>query len=373
MRSDGLPGQHRLGDDAMSAIVFESPRLRCRRWVREDFDALMAVYGDRDAMRWVGDGEPLTRDDCERWLDVTARNYTQRGYGMFALEDRAGGQVVGFVGLVHPGGQAEAEVKYAFAREHWGRGLATEAVRAMLDSAWTRFGLVEVIATVAPDNVASQRVLAKAGMRLRETRANDDGSRTLVYGCMAPRHDLLPVDAGLATLRRFEPADLAAFQAYRGDPEVGRYQGWSPMSEAVAAAFIAEMRDCELFRAGAWSQVAIATRDGSELIGDIGLHLSADRSEVEIGFTLAPAAQRRGIATAAVRAAIDLAFRATPARRVVGITDERNLPSIRLLERAGMRLVGKAATVFRDEPCIEATYAITRPGEAGEDAGANPA
>lgn len=357
----------------MSEIVFESPRLRCRRWVREDFDALMAVYGDRDAMRWVGDGEPLTRDDCERWLDVTARNYAQRGYGMFALEDRASGHVVGFVGLVHPGGQVDAEVKYAFARESWGRGLATEAVRAILDAAWTRFGLVEVIATVAPDNLASQHVLAKAGMRLRVARANDDGSRTQVYAATAPSHDLLPVDAGLATLRRFAPADLAAFQVYRGDPEVGRYQGWSPMSDATASAFIVEMRDSELFRAGEWSQVAIATRDCGELLGDIGLHLSADRSEVEIGFTLAPAARGKGIGTAAVRAAIDLAFRATPARRVVGITDDRNLPSIRLLARAGMSLVGKAATVFRDEPCIEATYAITRPGEPGERLGANPA
>lgn len=59
--------------------------------------------------------------------------------------------------------------------------------------------------------------------------------------------------------------------------------------------------------------------------------------------------------------------------RVVGITDDRNLPSIRLLERAGMSLVGKAATVFRGEPCVEATYAIARPGEPGEDSGANPA
>jgi len=358
---------------AMSDFVFETPRLRCRRWAPEDLVALMAVYGDRDAMRWVGDGEPLTHDECERWLDVTARNYAQRGYGMFALEERASGRVVGFVGLVHPGGQAQAEVKYAFAREHRGRGLATEAVRAMLDSAQVRFGIAEVVATVAPGNLASQRVLAKAGMRLREERANDDGSRTLVYAWMAPRVDPLPVDAGLATLRRFAPADLAAFQAYRGDPEVGRYQGWSPMSDADAAAFIAGMRDGELFRAGEWSQIAIAAREGGELLGDIGLHLSADRSEAEVGFTVAPAAQGKGIGTAAVRATIDVVFRATPARRVVGITDERNQPSIRLLQRAGMRLVGKTAAVFRGEPCVEATYAIARPGDPGEDPGTDPA
>ena len=105
---------------------------------------------------------------------------------MFALEDRATGQVVGFAGLVHPGEQPEAEVKYALARSWWGRGLATEAVRHLLEAAAGRFGLADVIATVAPAHVASQRVLAKAGLTRRADRVEDDGTRTLVYGSALP-------------------------------------------------------------------------------------------------------------------------------------------------------------------------------------------
>lgn len=175
-----------LSGAAPGATVFETGRLRGRRWVPGDLGALLAVYGDADAMRWVGDGRPLSNDDAERWIEVTERNYARRGYGMFALEDRASGEVIGFAGLVHPGDQAEAEVKYALARAHWGRGLATEAVRALLQCAWRDFGLASVIATVAPQNLVSQRVLLAAGMRQLQERTNDDGSRTLVFGCAAP-------------------------------------------------------------------------------------------------------------------------------------------------------------------------------------------
>ncbi len=161
--------------------LFETARLRCRRWLATDIDALAEVYGDAEAMRWVGDGEPLSRAGCEEWLEVTARNYRTRGYGMFTLEDRSSGQVVGFCGLVHPGGQAEAEVKYALRREAWGRGLATEAVSALLSHGAAAYGLERIIATVAPLNRASERVLVKAGMRKAAVRRNDDGTFTHVF------------------------------------------------------------------------------------------------------------------------------------------------------------------------------------------------
>lgn len=169
----------------MSLVIFDSARLRCRRWIASDFDALYAVYSDPEAMRWVDDGEPITRAECEQWFTVTAANYAKRGYGMFALEERVSGDVVGFCGLVHPGGQLDAEIKYAFRRDHWGKGLASEAVPQLLAYGAGHHGLSRIIATVAPDNAASQRVLAKSGMRFSQRRINDDGSVTLVYEWLA--------------------------------------------------------------------------------------------------------------------------------------------------------------------------------------------
>ncbi len=171
--------------EVMQAVVFESERLTCRRWLPDDLESLYAAYSDADAMRWVGDGTPITRQECERWLQVTFDNYARRGYGMFTLVERATGQVVGFAGLVHPGNQAEAEVKYAFRREYWGRGLASEVVPELVHYGNSQHQLARVIATVAPEHLASQRVLQKSGFRLADNRRNDDGSTTLVFEWLA--------------------------------------------------------------------------------------------------------------------------------------------------------------------------------------------
>jgi [ribosomal protein S5]-alanine N-acetyltransferase len=171
----------------MSDTLFVTPRLRCRRWRHSDLDAIFTVYADPLVVRWVGDGQPATREGCEQWIEVTARNYALRGYGMFALQAQDTGAIAGFCGLVHPGGQVEPEVKYAFPRDRWGQGLATEAVAALLRHGAGSHGLRRIIATVAPMNLASQHVLEKVGARLDHHRVNDDGSTSCVFvWCPAP-------------------------------------------------------------------------------------------------------------------------------------------------------------------------------------------
>ena len=168
------------------SLLFETTRLRCRRWLRSDFEALYAVYSDPLAMRWVGEGKPITHEGCAKWMEVTETNYSTRGYGMLALEDKANGEVIGFCGLVHPGGQADVEIKYSFLRSHWGKGLASEVVPALLAYGAAHHALNRVLATVDTDNLASQRILAKSGARLLERRLEDDGSVTLVFEWVAP-------------------------------------------------------------------------------------------------------------------------------------------------------------------------------------------
>ncbi|MBT8145559.1 MAG: GNAT family N-acetyltransferase [Gammaproteobacteria bacterium] len=165
----------------METPLFETARLQIREINSSDFDEMMTVYGDPVAMRWVDDGQPITEKDCRRWIKITRDNYANRGYGMFAVEDRRNGSVLGFCGLVHPGGQRTPEIKYALKRQAWGQGLASEMVPAMLQYAHRVHDLNEVIATIDPDNLASQRVVMKAGMELTETRRDEAGLPTQVY------------------------------------------------------------------------------------------------------------------------------------------------------------------------------------------------
>jgi RimJ/RimL family protein N-acetyltransferase len=175
--------------------------------------------------------------------------------------------------------------------------------------------------------------------------------------------DPLPRESSRIVLRRLAPSDLERFQAYRADPETGRYQGWQPLPDVAAARFIAQMHAAPFGIAGEWFQLGIAERDTGALIGDIGVCVRMDpQPHAEIGFTLAAAARGRGLATEAVRLVVDLLFEHTGVERIVAVTDARNGPSISLLERVGMRLHATAAALFRDEPCQEHLYVLDRAG-----------
>ena len=170
----------------MIDAVFETERLVVRRWRDSDLPDLMAVYGDAEAMQWVGDGQPITENECREWLVVTRRNYEKRGYGMFAVEFKVQPGVIGFCGIVHPGGQEEAEVKYAYLRKFWGQGIATEALRGLIGYGTTAHHIARFIATTAPENIASHAVLAKAGMSRGELRKDEDGGFTQLFEYQVP-------------------------------------------------------------------------------------------------------------------------------------------------------------------------------------------
>lgn len=161
--------------------LFVTERLQARHLGAADVDAMVGVYGDADAMRFVGEGRALARSECEHWVDVTRGNVERRGYGMLALESRAEARVIGFCGIVHPGGQVEAEVKYALHRDVWGRGYATEAVCGLVDWGHRVHRIERLIATVAAGNEASRQVLRKAGFATGPLRDNPDGTQTQLF------------------------------------------------------------------------------------------------------------------------------------------------------------------------------------------------
>ena len=161
-------------------------------------------------------------------------------------------------------------------------------------------------------------------------------------------------------LRRLGVSDLTDFQEYRRDPEVARYQGWQVVSDTEAKSFLAQMAATRLLNPGHWCQIGITQSTTDTLIGDIGICVAAEQNEAEIGFSLARHAQKKGLASDAVLEAIRFVFEQSKVMRVVGITDARNLPSVRLLKRIGMEKCREFESVFQGEPCTEILFAISR-------------
>jgi len=143
-------------------------------------------------------------------------------------------------------------------------------------------------------------------------------------------------------LRRFQPADLAAFVAYRSDPEVARFQSWdAPYPAAEGLAMIDDLTREHPDTPGRWFQYAVELRSTHELIGDCAAKTDGDDPRLaEIGYTLAPQYQGHGYATEAARTLLGYLFGPRAKHRVAAYCDARNAPSVRLLERLGMRREG---------------------------------
>lgn len=155
-------------------------------------------------------------------------------------------------------------------------------------------------------------------------------------------------------------ADLPLFHAYRLDPELSRYQGWSAMSEQEALDFIREVHEVEALQLGGWIQLAIADEASDCLLGDIGLFVDELQQEAEVGFTLSRAAQGAGHGTRAVKGAVEMLFAITSVSLVRAVTDARNARSIGVLERAGFRKSREQPAIFKGEECIEFVYVLQR-------------
>ena len=149
----------------MSAVAFPivTERLRLRPLRPGDLDALAGIYLDPRVARWIGEH---TREDVAREIAQHAAHQAAHGWSFWAVEDRAAGRLIGDCGLQpleHRG--PDVELGYDFHPDVWGRGLAGEAARAVMELAFGALGLDRVVAVVKPDHVASQRVLEKAGLR----------------------------------------------------------------------------------------------------------------------------------------------------------------------------------------------------------------
>jgi RimJ/RimL family protein N-acetyltransferase len=101
-------------------------------------------------------------------VDRIEAHFRTHGFGLYAMQLHQGQEFIGFAGLSVPAFQARftpcVEIGWRLAAEHWGRGLATEAARAVLGQAFDSLGLDSLVSFTVPANVRSRRVMEKIGM-----------------------------------------------------------------------------------------------------------------------------------------------------------------------------------------------------------------
>lgn len=151
-------------------IILETPRLILRHQVLSDLDDLWALYQNPNITRYIPDA-PRSREEALEELEWHMHGHPHHPeFGLWATILKETGRFIGRCGLLpwDVDGVNEVEVAYTIAEEYWGQGLGSEAAQGILKYGFETLKLSRLISLIEPENIGSQKVAEKMGMRLEK-------------------------------------------------------------------------------------------------------------------------------------------------------------------------------------------------------------
>lgn len=149
-------------------IFLETERLTLRRFTEGDVDNLVELDGDPEVMRFITGGRVTPRDEIQNEVLPAFLDYEHSaGYGFWAAIEKSTERFVGWFHLRPAEGAppGELELGYRLRRSEWGKGYATEGSRALVHVGFAELGAERIVASAMVVNVASRRVMEKAGLQ----------------------------------------------------------------------------------------------------------------------------------------------------------------------------------------------------------------
>ena len=153
-----------------------------------DAGFILTLLNEPSWLRFIGDRGVRTIDDAKDYIiQGPVAMYASLGIGLCTVELKDSSCPVGICGLIKRDYLDAADIGFAFLPAHWGKGYAYEAAAAILNFAKADLGLKRILATTRPDNIASQKLLEKLGLRFERLIRHPDGDRDLrVYAIDDP-------------------------------------------------------------------------------------------------------------------------------------------------------------------------------------------
>jgi RimJ/RimL family protein N-acetyltransferase len=162
--------------------VLQSDRLSFCALTLADAGLMLRLLNEASFIQNIGDRGIRSLVQAEQYLqDGPMRSYQQHGFGMYRLMRKADGVDVGLAGLVYREYLGIPDVGYALLPEFCGQGYASEAALAVFHYGKTVLKLPEIVGIVAPDNLASKKILEKAGLVTRKQILSADTQKWLDY------------------------------------------------------------------------------------------------------------------------------------------------------------------------------------------------
>jgi RimJ/RimL family protein N-acetyltransferase len=161
-------------------ITLETERLTLRKFRESDWEPYAVMCADPEVMRYLGTGGTLSRDDSWRAIASMLGHWQLRGFGMWALESKETGELVGRAGFIYPAGWPGFELGWVLGKPYWGRGYATEAAREAMRWAYEVLKRDRFISLIRKANKPSIKVAERLGSKLTG-EVELLGAKALVY------------------------------------------------------------------------------------------------------------------------------------------------------------------------------------------------
>ena len=158
----------------------ETARLQLRPIAVTDLDAIHALWIDQEVRRYLWDDEIIARQVAADVIERSQAQFRDHGHGLWLARRPEAEAIVGFCGFWHFHEPPQLELLYGLAPSHWGRGLATELAVVLLRHGFEVLGFDTIIASTDAPNLASARVMERAGMQFQR-RETLDGKDTVFY------------------------------------------------------------------------------------------------------------------------------------------------------------------------------------------------
>jgi [ribosomal protein S5]-alanine N-acetyltransferase len=141
----------------------ETARLVIRPFESDDVQAAYGWFGDAVVMRFTATGADKSVEQTRARLVEYQKHQREHGFSKWLMLDSRSGDYIGDSGLLVLPEYGWIDLGFRLARQHWGKGLATEAAAAWVRTAFDNLNIARLGAFVHPENVASIRVLEKVG------------------------------------------------------------------------------------------------------------------------------------------------------------------------------------------------------------------
>lgn len=172
-----------IGINIMS-VFLETKRLILKTADLCDLDMLVALRSDFEVMESTGYGGTQTKEEVREYLDFAISYQEKHRMGFCLVFEKESGSFIGEAGLFHllfDDTQSEIELGYHLHKKFWGKGYGTELAKTLIQWGFENLSINKLVSTTYPNNVASQKVLTKAGFDCMSKKQLPDGEELFWY------------------------------------------------------------------------------------------------------------------------------------------------------------------------------------------------